>query len=753
MVQLREAPVPMRADTHFRNRHLLALVVLVAAFCLVQVLWIRHDTVPMPHTDAYEYLTLTLRFVDQLGGEQPIGLWAAIEELNLGGRPPLYQLLTVPWILLFGRSTDAALSINVLFQTLLMVSVFGIGRLCLNGRAGLLAVFLVACYPPILHLSKIYRPHFALPACTALNLWLLLILLRTRSPKAAWGYFGSLAFGLLIHTSFLWTALVPAFVFGTYVCLFQTAPRAPSGLRQTPAWLAGKLGDPLVLRGVLPSALLACVPTLFWFLTAGEELLTVYRMLQESGETLSYAKQGGFHEVPPHYWWYVLTAPGAISSPFAALALAGVLFGVFQRRLPTLVMVVAFLGAYHFINQQPAKTWWYFASALPIAAVLSAVLLCRIRPPWLRRALVFVALASAGVNFCFATWGLKSLEPIAASLGAPDGRKTCQRRNTVFCPSPPRGENWRIQDILRTIVEDAESISGPCELLVVKHGDAFYASCFRYYLTRDWPEASLTIEHQGFQYLLRPYQMRALLTGKYLLYVTPAIAREGYVAKTTKFLTSPPDEFAATHDTMARFELPNGATAVLIRRTAPLTLKEAKASIKALGLLESEAHNGRTVLRDLRAPSWAKVGDALMSESKLVEAAGAYRRAVSLAPVEERPAILSALELLQDGQLEEAVSELQAAASAGSPNGIAQRILSQLEQQIQDPEYGPQGGRAGQGHEVALLCHQLGSAADSTEARSAIPCDSNHSSVRRSPLWMSNCGWKSSSRRALETSA
>jgi 4-amino-4-deoxy-L-arabinose transferase-like glycosyltransferase len=93
--------------------------------------------------------------------------------------------------------------INVVFSALLLISVYAIGKMLANGKAGLLAAVLVASYPPIIHLSHIYRPHFAVAACAALSMWLLLLLLRDGSTKVAWLFGGSLAFGVLIHPNFV----------------------------------------------------------------------------------------------------------------------------------------------------------------------------------------------------------------------------------------------------------------------------------------------------------------------------------------------------------------------------------------------------------------------------------------------------------------------------------------------------------------------------------------------------------------------
>ena len=243
------------------------LIVVVSA---ANLWWIRRDVAPMPHpNDPYIYLSNTLAFVDQLRSDGFDDLSSSLSRLSFKGRSPLYQLLTVPFILVFGRSLDAALSINVVFVAVLLISVYAIGRVVASGRAGLIAAVVVASYPPVIHLSRIYRPHGMLPVFTALSVLSLLLLLRDRTVRRAWTFGASLAAGVLLHPTFLYVLAAPTLVFGSYVALCQTAPRRPATLLQAPSWLGGKLRDPLVTRGLLPAALLVLATALPWYLTEG----------------------------------------------------------------------------------------------------------------------------------------------------------------------------------------------------------------------------------------------------------------------------------------------------------------------------------------------------------------------------------------------------------------------------------------------------------------------------------------------------
>jgi hypothetical protein len=342
-----------------RHGEIIALGSLIALVSLINVVWIRQDTRPQPGTDPSGYLIKTLEFVDRLRRQGDAQLWQSVAGLSMGdGRPPLYQLLSVPFIYMFGRSEDAALTVNVVFEAILLLSTFGIGRLARNGKAGLLTAFLVATYPPIINSSKIYLPHSATPACVVLSLWLLLLLLETRSVKIAWLFGASLAFGMLIQLQFLY--LFPALVaIGAYVLLFQSDLQRPPSLspRGTPRWLLTKLGDPFVLRGLLPAALAAAGLTAIWYWPHNQAILALRQGVMADFSD----KTAGFPEVPHSFWWYALTAPNAISTVFAVLLAIGLVVGTIKRRLGSRVLMITFVTTYSAFGLSKQVLGWLYS--------------------------------------------------------------------------------------------------------------------------------------------------------------------------------------------------------------------------------------------------------------------------------------------------------------------------------------------------------------------------------------------------------
>jgi hypothetical protein len=351
------------------HKECVALAGLILIVTVSSIAWNIQDTRPMPRRDSHDYLALTLRFSDRVRAQGAAELWRSLDELSFQGRPPLYQLLSLPFIWLFGRSADAAVSVNLLFQALLLFSTYGIGKEVKNAKAGLLAAFIVAAYPPVLNLSRVYMPHYAEVACVALSLWLLLVLLRTRSVKIAWLFGASLGFGALIrHFSAVIYLPIPTIVFGFYMLFFQTEPRRPPSLKGTPAWLLGRLRDPFVLRGLLPAALIAVALSAPWYLSRGQELLRIAQAVTAWQGTLTL----GFGDTLPPFWWFALTAPNAISNVFALFLAIGLLVGIVKRRTPWSVLVLAFVAIYCALSVYTIRAWMQFAPVLPVAAAMTA---------------------------------------------------------------------------------------------------------------------------------------------------------------------------------------------------------------------------------------------------------------------------------------------------------------------------------------------------------------------------------------------
>jgi 4-amino-4-deoxy-L-arabinose transferase-like glycosyltransferase len=565
---------------------------LIAVVVAVHLWWIWRDQSPAPVGDSYVYMTNLLRFLDGLRDGAFVDFSAAIRELSFGGRPPVYQLLTAPFVLLFGRTESAALMVNALFIAALAVLTYRIGVILVNPAAGLLAALLTTTYPPVVNLSRLYLPYCALPAATALSLWLLLRLVRDRSAPLAWAYGASLGLGLLIHPNFLWFAIPATLVMSVFTVFFQRRDDPREDSKGLGGRLVTRVTDRFVLLGLVPGAVVALLLSVPWYLVYGRYLLGLLKTVSTSraaairGETV---RAFGFPDADPGIWWYLVTAPGALSWVLAGLGLVGLVAASIGGGKLGRILVAAVVGTCAVLVSGTIFVWWYPPMVLPAVAALTAWWIVALPRRRLSTALVVLCLAAASFNFAVVTWGAgPGVSRVARLAGAPIDTPTCATRfNVAFCPAPPETSTvvWPVAEIVRVIGEDSECDERTCAIMVA-HVGALSSVRFDYLAVREQPGLSLEVKGEAARVWGKPYNFKALLLSEYLLYPhgwsPPRLGT--YKTATIRFLQSPSPLFERAHRHVATVDLPNGETARLIKRVADLTSGEAVQAIEALGL-------------------------------------------------------------------------------------------------------------------------------------------------------------------------
>jgi 4-amino-4-deoxy-L-arabinose transferase-like glycosyltransferase len=127
--------------------------------------------------------------------------------------PPLYHLSVIPFALVFGFSAYSAVLANSIYLGVIILSTYGIGALTNDRRTGLMAAFLVACYPFLSYVSRTPMIDTMLTAAVAAAYYLFL------KSKNFENRFYSLMFTLVFAGGMMvkWTFLVfifPAVVLG-----------------------------------------------------------------------------------------------------------------------------------------------------------------------------------------------------------------------------------------------------------------------------------------------------------------------------------------------------------------------------------------------------------------------------------------------------------------------------------------------------------------------------------------------------------
>ncbi len=616
-------------DLLFKHLSEIALGFLIVISIASNILWIRADNRLGPEIDSKVYLSKTLVFMDQMENGSQNSFFENLQELSHGGRPPLYQLLSIPFIAIFGRSMDSGLNLNMLFQVLLLVSIFNIGKILGNQKAGLLAALLITVYPPMIQLSRIFRPNFAVTACYALSLWLLLILLKTRSLKSAWWFMISLGFGILIHPFMFIVLVIPVTFFSIYLLFFQEHPRYPAGVRNFFPWLWIKFKDPLFLRGFLPAIFFVGVLVSLWYLPSSGILIETLQ--SASSDELAQFRGfevlvRGFKGIPTDFFWFLRTMPYALSTILSILFAIGLVIAIIKHRPQDWFALVFFAGGYLFFGVASTKTWMQFSILLPIMALISSVWLTEIRSKWLFAGLLTLTLVTSMFVHYFVTWG--SSVPgftIAKYMGAPlNEDNSCSSGDLVFCADPATQEDWHVSEFLSMVVNDKNCQAGICDLMVYRFTPDFSYTAFRLTFLNEYPHLQMNIPQETeLNFSIVGFNYSNLLTSSHIIFQVLDQKRNSdlYHWVTINFLNFPPPSFTSAHEEVATLELPNGSKARLIRRTQPLSLQEIEDTIRAIDLSEEYT----TTQYEMIAPYYKQAG-------LLIQAQNAYQKALEISP-------------------------------------------------------------------------------------------------------------------------
>ncbi len=567
----------------------LLLAVLLAAVLAGHLAWLAADSQPYSTTDAYAFLTHLLRFADGFPwGGDPGAAWRALGRLSHGGRPPLYQLLTWPFVAVLGGGEDAALAINLVALAVLGAALYRLGRRLAGPWAGLAAAALALGSPPVTHMARIYLPHLAATAAAAVSLALLVALWEERRPRQAVAFGVSLGIGLLLHPSFLWTMGPAAAAVGLALAL-----RAPEGYvvpgagarpaRRLAAVLSARLRSPLLWRGLVPGAVAAAVIGASWYAIWGDRLLRLQRtLLSEELAEFRGARHNtvGYPGPEGGLGWYAATAPDALSW----LLLAPILLGLAALLLPprrsaAWVVAAALAGSYLALSAQTSQAWLYGLGLIPPAAALGAWGIGRLRPPALAKAAAVAVALAAALVFAFVSWGWGS--GAAHALGAMDIPAEPCRFHRGFCADPPVPVARPEGEALAIVLDDPRCrTEPPCRLFAV-YGAGIGRTLFNYSLARHWPDRQLRVHAQGEAVWGTDFPLAALVKSEYLAFVDLGYdpspqPGQGYREAAVRLLRTPPPLFASRHETAARLEIDPGQTLVLLRRTAPPTVAEAE---------------------------------------------------------------------------------------------------------------------------------------------------------------------------------
>jgi len=186
------------------------LCILVLCVFAFNIVWVNLDTVP-PAWDFSRHLYISYLYWQAFDWDSQ-SLWFDILSVE-PFYPPLYHLSLLPFAIFFGFTPFSAVLLNSICLGVIIFSTYGIGSLINSRRAGLLAAFLVACYPFLSYTSR--RPLIDTMLTAAVVLGYYLFLKSNHFESRLYSLMFSIIFacGMMLKWTFL-IYIFPAVIIG-----------------------------------------------------------------------------------------------------------------------------------------------------------------------------------------------------------------------------------------------------------------------------------------------------------------------------------------------------------------------------------------------------------------------------------------------------------------------------------------------------------------------------------------------------------
>ena len=456
------------------NSHKYLLCAIILWVWGSNAIWMILDNRP-PAWDQGGHLRYTLHYWQALtsGSED---WW--IDLLNVEPfYPPFFHLSLIPFSLIFGFTLDTAIVANSFYLTVAILSTYGIGKILFSRSAGLIAGFLVSCYPYMVSMSREYLITIMLTSAVTLAYFLFLKSENFENKTFSLLFSVVYACGLMIKWTFLVYTL-PAVLAGLFSdplsprkrlaqCLYYSGMIL--GLLVLPffifisgeiSWLLllaefiliGALAKKYSVELVSPQKLLnlitlTCISVLICFPWYAHNLVNISIGMSKYGfppEVLKMARDWDL----PVWGFYLEIAEQQMGMPLLLLFVFSFISllikkGSFNQTLlawPILTIVV-----FSFINSKNAR---YTMPALPAMALISSVALTQIKSfPW--RKILYALTGIIGITTTlYAGFGTGSI-PLPFLGGQLLGFK-----------NPPITQNWPIDKILEDVITEANPSPG-----------------------------------------------------------------------------------------------------------------------------------------------------------------------------------------------------------------------------------------------------------------------------------------------------
>jgi len=185
------------------------LLVLFIFHSILDIWFILKDTRP-PAWDQSAHLILTQAYLRGYNIQTTSNYY-----------PPGFHLSALPFYGLFGQTYDAGCLVNILYLSILIFSVYGIGKTLFNREVGLYSALIISFIPMLVSLRRDFLIDFGLVSAISLAIYLLLKTKNFNNLKYSLAFGAGLGFMVLVK----WIAIF--FVFAPLCCVLWQCIKEP----------------------------------------------------------------------------------------------------------------------------------------------------------------------------------------------------------------------------------------------------------------------------------------------------------------------------------------------------------------------------------------------------------------------------------------------------------------------------------------------------------------------------------------------
>jgi hypothetical protein len=379
------------------KKHLLLILSLIIIFHLVNnYIWCRNDWITI-EDDMKDHLYKHVLLVNDMKlflPDPPTFIRNAgrlLKGYSSKAYPPLVYFVSASVNLLFHNSGILATRLsNMIYFSVLIISLYLIGKACFGASYGLLAAALVSLYPAIYGFSRLYTLDFPLTCVTALIVFCLIqsgYFIKTR---------GALFFGLALGLGILIKGQVLIFIVGPFIYVF---------IKGFAAVIKDRKNILLFLFNVLFALSIAALISSIWW----------QPYFKDSVESFYIQLTAGYlHKEPPRWigglmalrplsadWFlcYAYFLLNNISPVLFIVFLLGLIFFL-RLKIPHKGILLAWLlTPYLIFTIFSVKKDRFFMPAFPAVALISVSLFYAMRKKITRWLLVIAVIAFALIQF------------------------------------------------------------------------------------------------------------------------------------------------------------------------------------------------------------------------------------------------------------------------------------------------------------------------------------------------------------------